>query len=283
MTASEHRARAREALKGNWPWAVLSSFVAVLVGAISSSGGDFEINLSQSETISLNGLPEAVQTLLTTVLGVTAVVAVIAAIVMAVVQLIVGGVVGIGYRGYLLNLMDGQEAEFKQLFSQFHRLGQAVLVRLLRGLIGWISGGLMVAMVPLLAVEGFGLLLAFGAFILILVLCGVGIYVGYGFEMCEYIMAEDESCSAVDALKQSWRMMDGNRWRLFCLELSFIGWSILASFTFGIGGLFLTPYVQTAVTSFYRELRPRAVPDFAVNDAYTDNGELPGGYPGIEE
>lgn len=282
MTASEHRARARAALKGNWPWAVLSSFVAVLVGAISSAGGNFEINISQSENISLNSLPQAVQTVLTTVLGVTAVIAVIAAIVIAVVQLIIGGVVGIGYRQYLLNLIDGQEAEFNQLFSQFHRLGQAVLVRLLRGLIGWVSGAGLVALVPALAFDGLGLL-AFGAFILMLVLMGVGIYASYGFEMCEFIMAEDESCGAVDALKCSWRMMEGHRWRLFCMELSFIGWSILASFTFGIGGLFLTPYVQTATASFYRELRPRAVPDYAVNDAYIDSGELPGGYPGIEE
>lgn len=284
MTASEHRARARAALKGNWPWAVLTSFVAVLVGAISSSGGNFEINISQSETISLNSLPQAVQTVLTTVLGVTAVLAVIVAIVVAVVQLIVGGVAGIGYRQYLLNLIDGQEAEFSQLFSQFYRLGQAVLVRLLRGLIGWVSGAGLVALVAALvpALDG-AWLLAFGAFLLMMALIGVGIYVDYGFEMCEFIMAEDESCGAVDALKRSWRMMSGNRWRLFCMEMSFIGWSILAAFTLGIGGLFLTPYVQTATASFYRELRPRAVPDFAVNDGYTDNGQLPGGHPGIEE
>lgn len=282
MTASEHRARAREALKGNWPWAVLSSFVAVLVGAISSSGGDFEINLSQSETISISSLPEALQSVLTTVLGATAVGAVIAAVLIMAVKLIVGGAVGIGYRGYLLNLVDGQTAEFNQLFSQFHRLGQAVLVRGIR----WaVSGAIPVAalttLVPMLA-AGMDLL-AIGAFVVLLAAMCVMIYVEYGFEMCEYIMAEDESCGAVDALKQSWRMMDGNRWRLFCLELSFIGWSILASFTFGIGGLFLTPYVHTAVTSFYRELRPRAVPDYTVNDGYTDNGQFPDGYTGTEE
>jgi len=50
-------------------------------------------------------------------------------------------------------------------------------------------------------------------------------------------------------------MMDGNRWRLFCLQISFIGWSILSSLlTFGIGDLWLTPYRQAASAAFYREI-----------------------------
>ena len=49
-------------------------------------------------------------------------------------------------------------------------------------------------------------------------------------------------------------MMSGNRWRLFCLQFSFIGWSILSALTLGIGGLWLTPYTQTATAAFYREI-----------------------------
>lgn len=277
MTASEHRARAREALRGKWLWAVLTAFVAMVTGAIAGSGAEFEIEITETETVSLNNLPESVQTLLVSVLGWSLVVGVVVATAIAVVQLILGGVVGIGYRKYLLNVIDGEEAVFDQLFSQFHRLGQAVLLRLLRGLIGWIPGTVMVAMVPLLVVNGMGLL-AFGGFILILVLCGVGIYVGYGFEMCEFIMAEDEACGAVDALKRSWQMMNGQRVRLWCLELSFIGWGILAGFTPGIGGLFLTPYVQTAIASFYREMKPKTVP----LDGYSDYAGLNEGYTETE-
>ena len=59
---------------------------------------------------------------------------------------------------------------------------------------------------------------------------------------------------AGEAIRISKQMMEGNRWRLFCLKFSFIGWSILCKFTFGIGNLWLNPYKQTAITAFYREI-----------------------------
>ncbi len=49
-------------------------------------------------------------------------------------------------------------------------------------------------------------------------------------------------------------MMDGNKWRLFGLQFSFIGWDILCAFTLGIGNLWLTPYKQAATAVFYREV-----------------------------
>ena len=49
-------------------------------------------------------------------------------------------------------------------------------------------------------------------------------------------------------------MMNGNKWRLFCLHWSFIGWDILCIFTLGIGNLWLIPYKQAATAAFYREV-----------------------------
>jgi len=49
--------------------------------------------------------------------------------------------------------------------------------------------------------------------------------------------------------------MSGNRWRLFCLQISFIGWEILSALlTLGIGGLWITPHKQTATAAFYQEI-----------------------------
>lgn len=48
--------------------------------------------------------------------------------------------------------------------------------------------------------------------------------------------------------------------KLFMLHLSFIGWGILTAFTFGIGQLFLIPYVNTSQAFFYEDIR----------DAFTD-------------
>lgn len=275
MIASDHRQIARDALKGKWPVAVLCGFIAVVTGAVSESGVDLNFNLSETESIPLGSIPENLQALLTAVLGFVLGAGVLLALVTTAVRLIVGSTVGIGYRKYLLNLIDGQEAEFHQLFSQFHRLGQAVLLRVLRWLIQMAPLAVVALMTPLLLVE----LVNLAAFAAIIVIGIFGIYIGYGLEMVEFIMAERETCRAVDALKQSWNLMKGNRWRLFCLEFSFIGWAILTALTLGIGSLWLVPYMQTAYASFYRELNPRTVRTWAVNDACDDDGRFLGGYP----
>ena len=51
---------------------------------------------------------------------------------------------------------------------------------------------------------------------------------------------------------KSEELMQGNRAKLFYLQLSFIGWAILSAFTFGIGILWLAPYMQFAVITFYK-------------------------------
>ena len=46
-------------------------------------------------------------------------------------------------------------------------------------------------------------------------------------------------------------LMAGHKWRLFCLNLSFIGWGILSALTCGIGDLWLNPYIYAANAAFY--------------------------------
>ena len=48
--------------------------------------------------------------------------------------------------------------------------------------------------------------------------------------------------------------MQGYKLRLFCLELSFIGWELLCVLTLGIGNLWLIPYKRAAIAAFYRDL-----------------------------
>jgi len=57
--------------------------------------------------------------------------------------------------------------------------------------------------------------------------------------------------------------MSGNRWRLFCLHVSFIGWAILCAFTLGIGNLWLNPYKNAATAAFYREISGTEQPTIA--------------------
>lgn len=48
--------------------------------------------------------------------------------------------------------------------------------------------------------------------------------------------------------------MDGHKWRFFVLQLSFIGWDILACCTFGIGYIWLAPYKNATYAAFYKDL-----------------------------
>ena len=54
-------------------------------------------------------------------------------------------------------------------------------------------------------------------------------------------------------------MMKGNKWRLFKLSFSFIGWGILCVLTFGVGTFFLMPYINAAFAEFYVELKNKQI------------------------
>ena len=43
------------------------------------------------------------------------------------------------------------------------------------------------------------------------------------------------------------------------LQLSFIGWILLAIVTLGIGFLFVGPYMQTANAAFYEDLKAETI------------------------
>ena len=69
-----------------------------------------------------------------------------------------------------------------------------------------------------------------------------------------FIAIDKPDLSTQDSVMESERLMKGNRGKLFVLQLSFIGWAILATFTFGIGFLWLNAYIQIAIIVFYKYL-----------------------------
>lgn len=74
----------------------------------------------------------------------------------------------------------------------------------------------------------------------------------YYYQLAYVIAAEKPELSAGEAVEESEKLMSGKRAKLFWLQLSFIGWAILGIFTLGIGYLWLIPYIQFAVISFYK-------------------------------
>ncbi|MCO0831791.1 DUF975 family protein [Fructobacillus sp. W13] len=70
--------------------------------------------------------------------------------------------------------------------------------------------------------------------------------------------AAGEEISYTDALTRSRQMMDGHKWELFVIYLSFIGWMILANLAFGLGNIILLPYMYLTIAGFYNHLKDEA-------------------------
>ena len=82
-----------------------------------------------------------------------------------------------------------------------------------------------------------------------------GLIKSYSYAMSNFILADNPTMSANDAITASRKMMDGNKWRLFCLDFSFIGWYLLCGLTFGLLTFFVEPYHQAARAEFYESIR----------------------------
>ena len=84
-----------------------------------------------------------------------------------------------------------------------------------------------------------------------------GIVKSYAYILSEFIALENPEMSASECLRKSQEMMDGHKKELFILDLSFIGWHILCVLSFGIGYLFLNPYIiQTRVQYIDEHIMP---------------------------
>ena len=91
-------------------------------------------------------------------------------------------------------------------------------------------------------------------FLWTLLLIVPGIIKMYSYSMTYYISKDKPELSADECINESMRLMDGNKMKLFLLDLSFIGWVLLAILTGCIGFLWLVPYMQTARACFYEDL-----------------------------
>jgi uncharacterized membrane protein len=84
-----------------------------------------------------------------------------------------------------------------------------------------------------------------------------GIIKSYEYRMIPYLLADNPEMSYQEAFQLSKEMMDGEKWNTFVLDLSFIGWKILSSLTFGLVGIFwVNPYQYATNAELYQELLP---------------------------
>ena len=82
-----------------------------------------------------------------------------------------------------------------------------------------------------------------------------GIIKCFSYAMTPYILVEHPEMSVNKAIDESIYLMDGHKFDYFYLALSFIGWIILSIMSFGIGFIWLIPYMQTTMAAFYADLK----------------------------
>lgn len=101
-----------------------------------------------------------------------------------------------------------------------------------------------------------------------------GIIKGYEYFMIPYILAENPGISAKRAFEITKEMTRDEKFDIFWLGLSFIGWILLGTLACGIGVLFVEPYIQATYAELYQAMREKAH-----NGGFSDYNELPGFLP----
>lgn len=278
--AAYYRTKARQALKPCFGNSILVSLIAGLFGATGGALVSFDTTSLESSTgnmtegtgtITPEALMDEIMPMLPFLIGGL----IVGALFALAFALFVTSPVMLGYQRYNLNVIDGKgnEEPVGTLFSYFKTAyKKSVGLHLLYTLITFLTA------LPLLLGTGFlgyaavrfatasdqsAHALLFVAAFLVFFACLVVsvvlmILVEYRYAFCFMIMAEYPEIRAIDALRNSATLMKGNKWRLFCLHFSFIGWSLLATLVpFGIGMIFLSPYLNAATAAFYDDIANR--------------------------
>jgi uncharacterized membrane protein len=142
--------------------------------------------------------------------------------------LIIAGPLILGWTIFFLALSRKQESKISQLFDGFQRFTKALGAYLL----------MILCICPFVA-----------PFIAAL-----------SYSQIFFILAENPQMKSSDALRKSEALMNGNRWKLFCLFWRFFGWCLLGILTLGIGFLWIMPYMQATLARFYDDLKAGDAP-----------------------
>ena len=131
---------------------------------------------------------------------------------------------GIGTTAFFVSLIENENFEAKDLFKYYHDFVKIIGITILMGLI--ITLGYICFIIP-------------------------GIILTLSYSLVPIILIKKPELGIVETLKYSREKMQGHKLDAFVLGLSFIGWAILGTLTFGILYIWLFPYMQLTFTKFY--------------------------------
>lgn len=149
-----------------------------------------------------------------------------------VLQLLTNGAIALGLYIFYLEIARGENPSVSTVFSGFNFFFKAFLLYLL---------------------------MAIFTLLWTLLLIIPGIIAAFRYSQAYFILKDHPEISALEAIRRSKELMVGQKWRLFVLNLTFIGWALLAILTFGIGYLWLSPYITVTQAHFYDEISGRSI------------------------
>ena len=234
FTASEFRRIARDKLRGHWGRSVLVTFIVSLICGMSGIYNlirdlghmDYDLLFSGNYSDFLAGY--------TSVETAGSVFGTLMSLALSIAVILFSGALALGHCKYYIDLVaENRQDEVSVIFSRFDIFLKAMGLNLFMALFIWLWSLLFI--VP-------------------------GIIATYRYRLAPYLMAENPGLGIREAVNMSKELMAGHKWRLFCLELSFIGWGILCLFTCGIGDLWLKPYLSAANAAFYVDRTGRNIP-----------------------
>lgn len=145
-----------------------------------------------------------------------------------IISLIVSGPFAIGISYFSLSLARNEEARIEQIFDGFQNF--------------------VTALVAYLLVVIYSIL-----WLLLLIIPGVIAMLSYS--MTFFIIAENPTIGANEAIDKSKTMMDGHKMKYFRLMLRFLGLALLCVLTLGIGFLWFIPYIHVTNAKFYDDIK----------------------------
>jgi len=148
-------------------------------------------------------------------------------------SVIVTGPLYVGWAIFVLAISRGHEARLSQIFGGFNSFLTALAAY-------WLFTVIVLLWSILLIIPG--------------------IIAALSYSQIFFIIADDRSIGPIQALRKSKEIMNGHRWKLFCLFLRFIGWFVLCILTLGIGFLWLIPYITVSCARFYDDINMEREP-----------------------
>lgn len=178
----------------------------------------------------------------------------VAYLVAAMILGIISTIMQCGITRMMLCFARGQQAGIGMMFGEFTKRPDRYIIAALMlvgievlcalpGSLCWIVG---LAQGSTLA-SGIGLALSLAGGV-------ITILVWLRFNLVFILLVDDPQMGAVGAFRESSRLMDGNKGRMFYLYLSFLGLMFLCICSCGLGMVWVTPYMNQTIISFYLDV-----------------------------